>query len=57
MEISPAELPMAKFLQAIRQWWAEALAYTMGNHGEEKQHLPPTVGVQPYRDDPYKEGH
>ena len=57
MEISPAELPMANFLQAIRQWWAEALAYTMGNHGEEKQHLPPTVGVQPYRDDRYKECH
>jgi hypothetical protein len=57
MEISPVELPMANFLKTFRQWWAEALAYTMGNHGEDKQHVPPTVGVQPYRDDPYKEGH
>jgi len=57
MEISPVELPMANFLKTFRQWWAEALAYTMGNHGEDKQHGPPSVGVQPYRDDPYKEGH
>ncbi|MEN9877462.1 MAG: hypothetical protein RLZZ158_501 [Cyanobacteriota bacterium] len=57
MEISPVELPMANFLKAFRQWWAEALAYTMGNSSETKKHLPPAVGVQPYRDTPPKQGH
>ena len=57
MEISPVELPMANFLKSFRQWWAEALAYTMGNSSEAKKHLPPAVGVQPYRDTPPKQGH
>ena len=44
---------MAKAIQGIKSWLAEALEFTLGNPSEEK-HLPPAIGPQPYRDKPGK---
>ena len=33
-------------------WLAETLNHAFGNPREEAAHLPPLVGVQPYRDRP-----
>jgi hypothetical protein len=48
---------MATKFKAIREWFGEALSHAIGNPREEKAHLPPPVGVQPFRDQPHKEGH
>tara|TARA_Y100001968_G_C19427596_1_gene755234 strand:+ start:911 stop:1054 length:144 start_codon:yes stop_codon:yes gene_type:complete len=44
---------MAKSFQGLRRWFSEALEFTLGNPAEEK-HLPPPIGMQPYRDKPSK---
>lgn len=47
------ELPMARTLQGLRHWLAEALEFTLGNPNEGR-HLPPPIGPQPYSDKPGK---
>ncbi len=48
---------MANLLNSARAWWGEAMAHAFGNPREEKAHLPPLVGVQPFRHHPHKDGH
>ena len=44
---------MAKTLKGWRNWFAEALEFTLGNPNSDKN-LPPEIGPQPYRDKPEK---
>ncbi len=44
---------MARTLQGLRHWLAEALEFTLGNPNEGR-HLPPPIGPQPYSDKPGK---
>jgi hypothetical protein len=39
-------------LKGIRQWVGETLSHAIGNPREEKMHLPPPIGEQPFRDTP-----
>ncbi|MEB3158839.1 MAG: hypothetical protein VKK03_05190 [Synechococcus sp.] len=41
-------------LRGIRQWFGDTLSHAIGNPREEKMHLPPPIGAQPYRDAPEK---
>ncbi len=41
-------------LRSIRQWFGDTLSHAIGNPREEKMHLPPPIGAQPYRDAPEK---
>ena len=43
---------MGQKLRDIRQWFGETLAHAIGNPREEKMHLPPPIGVQPFHDTP-----
>ncbi|MFN7900746.1 MAG: hypothetical protein ACK5N0_14000 [Synechococcaceae cyanobacterium] len=38
----------ASHLHRFGTWLAEALNHAFGNLREEAEHLPPTIGVQPY---------
>jgi hypothetical protein len=52
---APHPTPRANPLQRLEQLaagLADALNHTFGNPREEGAHLPPLVGVQPYRDRP-----
>jgi|MDSW01.2.fsa_nt_gb hypothetical protein len=40
--------------RSIRQWFGETLSHAIGNPREEKMHLPPPIGEQPFRDSPVK---
>mgnify|MGYP001156880835 CR=1 FL=1 len=44
---------MAKTIQGIKYWLAEALEFTLGNPSEGK-HMPPAIGPQPYSEKPEK---
>ncbi len=44
---------MAKSLQSLRHWLAEALEFTLGKPSYSK-HLPPPIGPQPYSHKPQK---
>jgi hypothetical protein len=48
---------MTNLFQAARDWWGEAMAHAFGNPREDKAHLPPHVGPQPFRHHPHKDGH
>ena len=39
-------------LRGIRQWFGETLSHAIGNPREEKMHMPPPIGEQPFRDAP-----
>jgi hypothetical protein len=39
-------------LKGLRHWLGESLSHALGNPREEKQHQPPPIGAQPYRDTP-----
>ncbi len=45
---------MAKPLQNLKHWLADALEFTLGTNPESHNHLPPSIGPQPYRDKPVK---
>ena len=47
--------PVQGPLPALRQfagWIGDSIGHAFGNPREEQAHLPPNVGVQPYRDHP-----
>ncbi|MEA5413398.1 hypothetical protein VB737_16665 [Synechococcus sp. BA-120 BA3] len=39
-------------LERLSHWLAETINHAWGNPGEEAQHRPPLIGVQPYSDSP-----
>ena len=44
---------MNKDFQLLRQWFANALEFTLGNPSAIKNN-PPEIGIQPYRDKPLR---
>ncbi len=40
----------ASALERFGHWLAETINHAWGNPGEEAQHRPPLIGVQPYSD-------
>ncbi len=44
---------MSIVMTRLRNWFGEALEYTMGKPSDVK-HQPPAIGIQPYRDKPEK---
>ncbi len=48
---------MAKGLKNLKYWLAEALEFTLGSPHSSNNHLPPSIGPQPYRDKPLKFTH
>ncbi|MEB3322771.1 MAG: hypothetical protein VKI81_08090 [Synechococcaceae cyanobacterium] len=51
---SAARLLPLRELSDLGRWLAEALNHAFGNPREEALHLPPAVGVQPYRHRPVR---
>ena len=50
---STADQPRsASMLERLSHWLAETINNAWGNPGEEAQHRPPLIGVQPYSDSP-----
>lgn len=45
---------MKDLFRALNQWFSAGVVYAFGNPLEERQHQPPAVGVQPYRDRPHR---
>jgi hypothetical protein len=41
-------------LVAFAGWIGDGIGHAFGNPREEQAHLPPNVGVQPYRDQPHR---
>ncbi|MBW4530213.1 MAG: hypothetical protein KME02_05915 [Aphanothece saxicola GSE-SYN-MK-01-06B] len=41
----------ASLLQRLSHWLAETINHAWGNPGEEAQHRPPAIGVQPFSGD------
>jgi hypothetical protein len=52
--IAMQERPMTRLMAALNRWFASSVGHAFGDPLEERQHMPPKVGVQPYRDHPYK---
>jgi len=46
--------PMTPFIDGLRRWFGEAITHAFGDPREEKSHLPPKIGVQAYKHDPYR---
>lgn len=44
---------MKRLFQALNRWFGASVGNAFGNPLEERQHLPPNVGVQPYRGNPH----
>ena len=45
-------------MKALFQWWGDAFAHAMGAVDlDEKRQVPPPIGIQPYRDIPFKHHH
>ncbi len=44
---------MTKALENLKNWLSEALQFTVGN-SYSNNHLPPSIGPQPYRDKPIR---
>jgi hypothetical protein len=42
----------ASLLQRLSQWLADTINHAWGNPGEEAQHRPPAIGVQPFSGEP-----
>ena len=45
---------MRRLIEALNRWFGSSVGNAFGNPLEERQHQPPLVGVQPYRDHPHK---
>ena len=45
---------MKQFIRALNRWLGSSVGNAFGNPLEERLHQPPSVGVQPYRDRPYR---
>jgi hypothetical protein len=41
-------------LAGFAVWFGESLIHALGNPEEERRFQPPLLGVQPYRDRPYR---
>ena len=45
-------------MKGFLKWFGDAFAHAMGAiDAEEKGHVPPPIGMTPYRDTPMKRGH
>jgi len=44
---------MAVFTRFVR-WIGEAVTHAFGDPRQDKEHLPPEIGVQPYKHDTYR---
>ena len=45
-------------MKGFLKWFGDAFAHAMGAiDAEEKSHVPPPIGMTPYRDQPMKRGH
>ena len=45
-------------MKGFLKWFGDAFAHAMGAiDAEEKRHVPPPIGMTPYRDTPMKRGH
>ena len=45
-------------MNGFLKWFGDAFAHAMGAiDAEEKSHVPPPIGMTPYRDQPMKRGH
>ncbi len=55
MEAFPFDwVPMASVMASFGRWFAVGVGHAFGNPREERRLQPPCVGVQPYRDRPYR---
>ncbi len=54
MERLPQRSPMKQLMQVLNRWLGASVGNAFGNPLEERQHQPPLVGVQPYRDHPHR---
>ena len=43
-------------LTGFASWFGDSLIHALGNPEEERRFQPPLLGVQPYRDRPYRKG-
>lgn len=39
---------MTRMMALFGRWFGSSLVHAFGNPMEERQHLPPPIGVQPY---------
>jgi len=45
-------------MKGFLKWFGEAFAHAMGAvDAEEKSHIPPPIGMTPYRDTPKRRAH
>ena len=54
MEELPQRSPVKQLMQVLNRWFGASVGNAFGNPLEERQHQPPPVGVQPYRDQPHR---
>ena len=54
MERLPQRSLMKQLMQVLNRWFGASVGNAFGNPLEERQHQPPLVGVQPYRDQPHR---
>jgi hypothetical protein len=52
--IAMQERSMTRLMAVLNRWFASSVGHAFGDPLEERQHMPPKVGVQPYRDHPCK---
>ena len=45
---------MKQLIRALNRWFGNSVRTAFGNPLEDRQHQPPHVGIQPYRDNPHK---
>ncbi len=49
------EVHQGGLMKGFLKWFGDALAHAMGAiDAEEKNHIPPSIGMSPYRDKPTK---
>ena len=51
-ERSPSRCAVKQLIRAINRWFGNSVGNAFGNPLEERQHQPPNVGFQPFRDTP-----
>ncbi|MEB3263360.1 MAG: hypothetical protein VKJ66_03190 [Synechococcus sp.] len=54
---SAVALPLPEIRSPLAPFWhwlSDMVGHALGNPREENRHLPPPVGVQPYRDRPHR---
>ena len=53
-----SQFQMRGCMKGFLKWFGDAFAHAMGAiDAEEKSHVPPPIGMTPYRDQPMKRGH